>query len=70
MAYLAALEPGVALVSSLRANTCCLHDTVNPVVSAGLSGVFHVLGDVAIAIGETTFNPELFDLPKQSFNFP
>jgi len=42
---------------------------MNPVMATGLPGIFHVLGDVAVAIRKTTFNLELFDRSKQAFIF-
>lgn len=38
-------------------------------MAAGLPGIFHVPGDVAITIGKTAFNPELFDSSRQAFIF-
>ena len=65
MAYLASLEAWMALVAALGANARRLHDPMHPVLSAGLAGVLHVPGDVAITIRKTTFDPELLDLAKQ-----
>ena len=64
MAGLAAVEARMALVATLGTDARSLHDPMNPVMAAGLCDILHILGDVAIAIGKTTFNPELLDLAK------
>jgi len=37
------------------------NDPINRVLSTGLTMIFQIIGDIAIAIGRTTFKPELLD---------
>lgn len=69
VAKVATFKPSVPFVTTLRAQTGLLHDSVNAIFAASLTVVFHVQRDGPVAIGKTAFNPELLNLAQQALIF-
>jgi hypothetical protein len=59
-------KPSIALISSLRTQSCGFHDSVDTVLTTRLYELLCAQRYGSIPIGKAALNQELFDLPHKA----